>query len=79
MPCGVVVSIGSQAAEMGATGLELLDHGEQVRNRTGEAIKPDHDQGLARTDLAQHPGQHGAAAVGPGRVLFQDGAAAGGL
>ena len=43
---------------MRALGLELLDDGEQVTDRAGEAIEPDHDQGLAGSDLAQQARQH---------------------
>ena len=41
-----------QAAEMRAARFELLDNREQVTDGAGEAIEPDHDQGLARADLA---------------------------
>jgi hypothetical protein len=37
---------------MGAALFELLDHREQVSNGAGEAIEPDHDQGLAAANLA---------------------------
>ena len=37
----------AQAAEMRAVGLELLDDGEEMADRAGEAIEPDHDQGFA--------------------------------
>ena len=37
----------AQATEMRAGGLELLDDGEKMADRAGEAIEPDHDQGLA--------------------------------
>jgi hypothetical protein len=33
-----------QAAEMGAVRIELLDDGEQVADRAGEAVEPEHDQ-----------------------------------
>ena len=35
---------------MRAGGLELLDDGEEMGDRAGQAIKPDHDQGFARAD-----------------------------
>jgi hypothetical protein len=59
-------------------GLELLDDGEQVADRAGEAIEADHDQGLAGADVAQQAGQHRAGAIGAGGVLLEDGGAAGG-
>ena len=36
---------------MRAARFELLDHREQVTDGAGEAIEPDHDQGLAPADL----------------------------
>ena len=68
----------AQAAEMRAAGLELLDDGEQMADRAGQPIEPDHDQGFAGADLAQQAGQHGPAAVGAGGVLLEHGGAAGG-
>ena len=68
----------AQAAEMRALGLELLDDGEQVADRAGEAIEPDHDQGFAGADLAQQARQHRPAAIGAGGVLLEDVGAAGG-
>ena len=68
----------AQAAEMRAARFELLDDGEQVADRAGEAIEPDHDQGFAGADLAQQARQHRPAAVGAGGVLFEDHVAAGG-
>jgi hypothetical protein len=35
---------------MRVAGLELLDHRQRVTDRAGEAIEPDHDQGLAGAD-----------------------------
>ena len=75
----MVVSIGiAQAAEMRALRLELLDDGEQVADRAGEAVEPDHDQGLAGADLAQQARQHRPAAIGAGGVLLEHRGAAGG-
>ena len=68
----------TQAAEMRAAGLELLDDGEQMADRTGKAVKPDHDQGFAGGDVAQQARQHGPAAIGAGGVLLEDCGAAGG-
>jgi hypothetical protein len=42
---------------MRAFGLELLDHGQQVADRSGEAIEPHHDQGVAGADVAKEAGQ----------------------
>jgi hypothetical protein len=42
------------------------------------APKPDHHQGFAGADVAQQAGEYGAAAIGAGGLLFQDGGAAGG-
>ncbi len=61
MGCGGVDRI-VQAAEVHAGGLELLDHGEQVDDRAGEAIEPHGHQGLAGADIAQQAGKDGAAA-----------------
>ena len=75
----MVVSIGiAQAAEMRALRLELLDDGEQVADRAGEAVEPDHDQGFAGADLAQQARQHRPGAIGAGGVLLEDRVAAGG-
>ena len=63
---------------MRALGLELLDDGEQVADRAGEAIEPDHDQGLAGADLAQQARQHRPGAIGAGGVLLEHRGAAGG-
>ncbi len=63
---------------MPTAGFELFDDGEQVADRAGEAIEPDHDEGLAGADLAQQTCQHGAAAIGAGGVLLKDRVAAGG-
>ncbi len=79
MPCGVEVSIGSRRLRKCApAGLQLLDDGQQVADRAGEAIEPDHDQGFAGADVAQQARQHGPAAIGAGGVLFEDRGAAGG-
>jgi hypothetical protein len=43
----------AQAAEMRALGFELLDDGEQMADRAGEAVEPDHDQGLARARISR--------------------------
>jgi hypothetical protein len=55
---------------MRAVALKLFDDRKQVADRAGEAVQPDHDQGLAGADLAQQTGQHRAAAIGPGSVLL---------
>ena len=68
----------SQAAKMATADFELFDDGEQVADRAGEAIEPDHDEGLAGADLAQQARQHGAAAIGAGGVLLEDRVATGG-
>ena len=48
MPCGVVVSTGScRLRKWAPLNSMLLDHREQVADGAGEAIEPDHDQGLA--------------------------------
>ena len=59
--------------------LQLLDDGEQVADRAGEAVEPDHDQGVAGLDGAQQAGQDRAAAVGAGGVFLEDVGAAGRL
>jgi hypothetical protein len=68
----------AQAAEVCPAGLELLDDGEQMADRTGEAVKPDHDQGFASGNVAQQPCQHRTAAIGTRSVLLEYGGAAGG-
>ena len=68
----------SQAAKMPTAGLELFDDSEQVADRAGEAIEPDHDEGLPGADLAQQTRQHGTAAIGAGGVLLEDRVATGG-
>ena len=50
-----------------------------MADRAGEAIEPDHDEGLAGADLAQQARQHGAAAIGAGGVLLEDRVATGGV
>ena len=67
----------AQAAEMRARGLQLLDDGQQVADRAGQTIEPDHDQGFAGADLAQQARQHGPAAIGAGGMLLEDRGAAG--
>ena len=68
----------AQAAEMRALGFELLDDVEQMADRPGEAIEPDHDEGLAGSDLAQQARQYRAGAISAGGVLLADRIAAGG-
>ena len=68
----------AQAAEMRALGFELFDDIEQVTDRPGEAIQPDHDEGLAGSDLAQQTCQHRAGAISAGGVLLADRITAGG-
>jgi hypothetical protein len=68
--CGSIDGI-VQAAEMRAIGLELLDDREQVADRAGEPVEPDHDQGFARADLAEQTRQYRSASISPGRVPFQ--------
>ena len=73
------VSIGSRRLRKCApASLQLLDDGEQMADRTGEPVEPDHHQGFAGADVAQQARQHGPAAIGAGGVLFEDGGAAGG-
>ena len=67
----------AQAAEMRPRCFQLLDDGQQVADRTGETIEPDHHQGFAGADLAQQARQHGSAAIGAGGMLFEDCGAAG--
>ncbi len=67
----------AQAAKMSTACLQLIDHGQQMTDRTGKPIKPDDDQGFARPDFAQEPGQYGPAAVGAGRAFLHDDVAAG--
>ena len=79
MPCGVAVSMGSRRLRKWAPlGLKLLDHREQMADGTGQAVEPDHDQGVAAADFAEDPSKHRPVAVCPGRVLLVDGAASGG-
>ena len=61
MPWGVVVSIGSRRLRKCAPA-----------DRAGEAIQPNHNQGLAAADVAQQACQHRPAAVSAGCVLFED-------
>ena len=67
----------AQAAEMRAGGFELLDDREEMADRAGQAIEPDHDQGFAGADLVQQARQHRPAAVCAGGVLLEHGGAAG--
>ncbi len=62
---------------MRAGGFELLDDREEMADRSGEAIKPDHDQGFAWADLVQQASQHWPAAVCAGGVLLEHRGAAG--
>ncbi len=62
---------------MRAARLELLDDGQQVADGPCEAIQPDHDQGLAGTDVAQKAGQDRTTTVGAGAMLLEDRIAAG--
>jgi hypothetical protein len=57
---------------------QLFDDGQQVADRAGEAIEPDHDQGFAVADLAEQARQHGSAAIGAGGMFFEECGAAGG-
>ena len=53
MPCGVVVSTGScRLRKCAPLASSCSINREQVTDGSGEAIEPDHDQGLARADLA---------------------------
>ena len=61
---------------MRAGSLELLDDREEMADRAGQAIKPDHDQGFAGADLVQQARQHRPAAVCAGGVLLEHGGAA---
>ena len=56
----------------------MFNDGQQVADRAGETIEPDHDQGFAGTDFAQQARQHGSAAIGAGGMLLEDCGAAGG-
>jgi len=68
----------SPAAEVRPLGLELLDDGEQVADRAGEAVETDDNQGLAGADVAQEAGEHRTGAIGTRGVLLEDRVAAGG-
>ena len=52
---------------------------QQMADRAGQAVEPDHDQGFAGGNVAQQPGQHRPAAVGAGGMLLQHHGAPGGL
>jgi hypothetical protein len=56
---------------MRASGFELLDDREEMVDRAGQAIEPDHDQGFAWADLVQQARQHRPAAVCAGGVLLE--------
>jgi len=62
----------AQAAKMRPGRFQPLDHGQQVADRAGEAIQPNHNQGLPAADVAQQACQHRPAAVSAGGVLFED-------
>jgi hypothetical protein len=57
----------------------LLNDGEKVADGAGEAIEPDHDQGVGRPDGAQQTREHGSAAIGAGGVFPENLGAAGRL
>ena len=63
---------------MRAVGLELLDDGEEVADRTGEPVKPDDNQGFARADLAEQSGQYRPVSISTGCVFFKHHVATGG-
>jgi hypothetical protein len=54
MPCGGggIYRV-AQAAEMCLLGFELFDRRQQVGNGAGEAVRPDHNQRLAWSDIAR--------------------------
>ena len=58
-------------------GLEVLDDGEQVADRAGEAVEPHDDQGFAAAYLVQQARQHWPGAIGTGGVLLAYRVAAG--
>ena len=62
---------------MRAGGPELLDDREEMADRAGQAIEPDHEQGFAWADLVQQARQHWPAAVCAGGVLLEHRGAAG--
>ena len=68
----------AQAAEMRAAGFELLDDGEQVADRAGEAIEADDGEGFAGADFAEQAGKDRAGSIGARGMLFEHGLAAGG-
>ena len=61
-----------QAAEMRTGGFELLNDSEQMADRPGQSVEPDHDQSFVGTDFTKQPRQHGPAAVGAGGMLFEN-------
>ena len=63
---------------MRALGLELFDDGEEVADRAGEPVEPDHDQRLAGADVAQQAREHWPRAISAGGVFLVQGGAAGG-
>lgn len=66
-----------QRPEMRVPGGQLLDHLEQVADRTRQAIEPDDDERVAGADLADDFGEGRADARGAGSVLLDDRLAAG--
>jgi hypothetical protein len=61
----------AQAAEMRPRCFQMSNDGQQVADRAGETIEPDHDQGFAGTDFAQQARQHGSAAIGAGGMRLE--------
>ena len=73
LPCGEAVSIGSgQRAEEGALGLQPLDHLQQMRQRSRQAVDPHDDQRVALADPLQHPRQHRPRAIAARGLFFMD-------
>ena len=68
----------AQRAEMRALRLELLDEGEQVADRAGEAVEAHDDEDVAGGDLAHELGEDGPGARGAGAVFLVDDVASGG-
>jgi len=50
-----------------------------MADRTGEAVEPHDDEGVAGVDVAEDAGEHRSATVGAGGVFFNDVGAAGGV
>ena len=67
----------AQRTEMRVARFEILDHREEVADRTGETIEADDHQDVAGVDFVQKLGQHRPSARGAGAVLLMDGLAAG--